>query len=108
VDVAGLPVRRRVTAEQADAALAGTDLDFSQRIAAKGLLTADRLISCLVAPAGTGKTHVMAAFAEAWTSLAGGLHVGEDRRRQVGEAATGLQRGHERGASPSKPSIRVA
>ena len=45
---------------QADAALAGTDLDYSQRQACKGLLTSKRLINCLVAPAGTGKTHVMA------------------------------------------------
>jgi hypothetical protein len=50
VDVAVMPVRPSVTAGQAAAALAGTDLDFSQRQAAEGLLTAGRLISCLVAP----------------------------------------------------------
>jgi hypothetical protein len=74
--VAVMPVRRRVTAEQADAALAGTDLDHSQRAAAKGLLTTQRLINCLVAAAGTGKTHVMAAYAQAWTSLTGGRVIG--------------------------------
>ena len=36
VDVALMPVRQRVTAGQADAALAGTDLDFSQLQARQG------------------------------------------------------------------------
>ena len=76
VDVALMPVRQRVTAGQADAALAGTDLDFSQLQAAKGLLTSERLINCLVAPAGTGKTHVVAAFARAWTALTTGRVLG--------------------------------
>ena len=76
VDVALMPVRQRVTAAQADAALDGTDLDFSQLRAAKGLLTSRRLISCLVAPAGTGKTHVMAAFARAWASIGAGRVIG--------------------------------
>jgi conjugative relaxase-like TrwC/TraI family protein len=76
VDVALMPVRQRVTAGQADDALAGTDLDFSQMRAAKGLLTSARLISCLVAPAGTGKTHVIAAFARAWASLGAGRVLG--------------------------------
>ena len=66
VDVAVLPVRQRVSAETAAAALAGTDLDYSQREACLGLLTSQRLINCLLAPAGTGKTHVMAAFSHAW------------------------------------------
>ena len=57
--------------EAAAAALAGTDLDYSQREACLGLLTSARLINCLVAPAGTGKTHVMAAFARVWERAAG-------------------------------------
>ena len=76
VDVALMPVRQRVTAALAAAALAGTDLDFSQMSAAKGLLTSRRLISCLVAPAGTGKTHVVAAFARAWASTGAGRVLG--------------------------------
>ncbi|MGH7732712.1 MAG: MobF family relaxase, partial [Gemmatimonadales bacterium] len=76
VDMARMPVRRRVTPEQADVALAGTDLDYSQRAAAKGLLTSTRLINCLVAPAGTGKTHVMAEFARVWTAETGARVIG--------------------------------
>ena len=63
-------------AEAAAAALAGTDLDYSQREACLGLLTSGRLINCLVAPAGTGKTHVMAAFARAWEEQRAGRVIG--------------------------------
>ena len=76
VDVALLPVPQRITPEAAAAALAGTDLDPSQREACAGLLTSTRLINCLVAPAGTGKTHVMAAFARIWTAETGGRVIG--------------------------------
>ena len=76
VDVAALPVSQRVSAESAAAALAGTDLDYSQREACLGLLTSGRLINCLVAPAGTGKTHVMAAFAGAWDGQRAGRVIG--------------------------------
>ena len=76
VDVAVLPVPQRVSAEAAAAALAGTDLDYSQREACLGLLTSSRLINCLVAPAGTGKTHVMAAFARVWAAQRAGRVIG--------------------------------
>jgi conjugative relaxase-like TrwC/TraI family protein len=76
VDNAILPVRQRITAAEAESALAGTDLDYSQREACLGLMTSARLINCLMAPAGTGKTHVMAAFARAWAELAGGRIIG--------------------------------
>ena len=76
VEVAVLPVPRRVSAEAAAAALAATDLDYSQREACLGLLTSGRLINCLVAPAGTGKTHVMAAFARAWDGQRAGRVIG--------------------------------
>jgi conjugative relaxase-like TrwC/TraI family protein len=76
VDVALLPVPQRITPETAAAALAGTDLDPSQREACAGLLTSARLISCLVAPAGTGKTHLMAAFARIWAAETGGRVIG--------------------------------
>jgi conjugative relaxase-like TrwC/TraI family protein len=75
-DVARLPVPQRITPETAAAALAGTDLDPSQREACQGLLTSARLISCLVAPAGTGKTHVMAAFARIWSAETGRRVIG--------------------------------
>ena len=35
-----------------------------------------RLINCLVAPAGTGKTHVMAAFARIWAAETSGRVIG--------------------------------
>jgi conjugative relaxase-like TrwC/TraI family protein len=76
VDVAVMPMRARLTEAQAEAALAGTDLDYSQREAVKGLLTSGRLISCLVAPAGTGKTHAMAAFARIWEQERAGRVIG--------------------------------
>jgi hypothetical protein len=37
-----------------------------------GMLTTDRFFACLVAAAGTGKTHVMAAFSTAWAQVTGG------------------------------------
>ena len=76
VDVALLPVPQRITPEAAAAALAGTDLDPSQLEACAGLLTSMRLINCLVAPAGTGKTHVVAAFARIWAAETGGRVIG--------------------------------
>jgi conjugative relaxase-like TrwC/TraI family protein len=76
VEVALLPVPQRVSAETAAAVLAGTDLDYSQREACTGLLTSGRLINCLVAPAGTGKTHVMAAFARVWEEQRAGRVIG--------------------------------
>ena len=77
VDVARVPVPQRVTPEAARAALEGTDLDYSQRQACAGLLASTRLINCLVAPAGTGKTHVMAAFARIWAAeVPGGRVIG--------------------------------
>jgi len=76
VDVAVMPVPQRVSAETAAAALAGTDLDYSQREACAGLLASGRLINCLVAPAGTGKTHVMAAFAKVWEQQRAGRVIG--------------------------------
>ena len=65
-----------VTDEQTDAALAGTDLDYQQREVVKGMLTSRVMAECLVAPAGTGKTHVMAAFAKAWAQITGGRVIG--------------------------------
>jgi len=61
-----------VTEGQATAALAGTDLDPQQRQAVAGMLAGTRFFSCLVAAAGTGKTHVMAAYSKAWAQLTGG------------------------------------
>jgi conjugative relaxase-like TrwC/TraI family protein len=66
------PAPELVTEGQAAAAVAGTDLDPQQRAAVTGLLTSGRFFSCLVAAAGTGKTHTMAAYSKAWAGLTGG------------------------------------
>ncbi len=67
---------QRVTAGAAAAALAALSLELDQRAAAQGLLTSERAVSVLVAPAGTGKTYTMAQFAKVWTEQAGGRVIG--------------------------------
>ena len=62
-------VPQRVTEDQADAALAGTELDEQQRNAVRGMLTSSRFITSLVAPAGSGKTRAMAEFSQIWRQL---------------------------------------
>lgn len=65
------PAPQLVTAEAAEEALAGTDLDYDQKIAARGLLTSTQLVTSLVAPAGSGKTHVMGPVSRAWMAETG-------------------------------------
>ena len=69
-------VPQLVTAAQAELALALSDLDPAQAKVAAGLLAARTAVSVLMAPAGSGKTHTMAAFARAWTQWTGGRAVG--------------------------------
>ena len=69
-------VAQLVTPHAADVALAGAGLGADQAEVAAGLLTARTAISVLVAPAGAGKTHVVAAYARAWTAVTGGRVVG--------------------------------
>jgi len=69
-------VPQRVEPDAAVASLADTDLDETQREVAAGLLTSRRAVEVLVAPAGTGKTHVVAAFARAWTAWTGRRVIG--------------------------------
>ena len=82
-------VPQLVTEAQADAALAGTDLDYEQRRVVKGMLTSGRFTNCLVAPAGTGKTHVMAAFARAWAEITGGRVIGLTLSENAARVMTG-------------------
>lgn len=70
------PAPQLVTEEAAEEALAGTDLDYDQRIAARGLLTSTQLVTSLVAPAGSGKTHVMGPVSRAWMAETGGRVIG--------------------------------
>ena len=76
LDAAVSKAGQAVTPAEAEAVLASADLDRQQRTVAEGLLTADRLISVLVAPAGTGKTRTMANFARAHTVATGGRVIG--------------------------------
>ncbi|HVT67216.1 MAG TPA: MobF family relaxase, partial [Trebonia sp.] len=67
---------QRVSAQAAGEALDGSTLDYDQKAAAIGLLTSQRAVSVLVAPAGTGKTYTMAQFAEVWTAQTGARVIG--------------------------------
>ena len=69
-------VPQLVTAAQAQAAVERAGLDAAQAEVAAGLLAARTAVSVLVAPAGAGKTHTMAAFARAWTGWTGGRVIG--------------------------------
>ena len=80
-------VPQLVTAGQAAATLAGTNLDEAQREVAAGLLTARTATSVLVAPAGAGKTHTVAAFARAWTAWTGRRVIGAHRSRPTPPAS---------------------
>jgi hypothetical protein len=76
VDQARRQVPQLVTAAQAAATLETTSLDEAQREVATGLLTARTATGVLVAPAGAGKTHTIAAFARAWTAWTGRRVIG--------------------------------
>jgi AAA domain len=52
------------------------DLDGEQHQAVIGLLTADRVVALLTAPAGAGKTRTIAAAATVWHTLTGGRLIG--------------------------------
>ena len=60
-----------------------SDLDYHQAAAVKGFLTSQRLVNCLVAPAGTGKTRTMAAFAYAWIAETGCRVIGLPSRENA-------------------------
>jgi conjugative relaxase-like TrwC/TraI family protein len=87
---------QRVSEKAASRALAKTGLDIDQRAAAYGLLTSQRAVSVLVAPAGTGKTYTMAQFAQLWTEQTGarvvGLTLSENAARVM--AGEGMSEAH--------------
>ena len=70
------PVPQLVTEIQARAAVTGTDLNPEQAAAVVKMLTAATATTVLVAPAGAGKSHTMAAFAGLWEVLTGGRVIG--------------------------------
>ena len=85
-------VPARVSEGMARRALAGRGLTGEQEDAAVRLLTSTTAASILTAPAGAGKTHTIAAYASAWTTLTGrrviGITTAENAARQM--AAEGL------------------
>jgi conjugative relaxase-like TrwC/TraI family protein len=62
------PVRQAVTNAEAGQAVSQTGLNPEQREVVAGLLTTQTAVTVLVGPAGSGKTHVVAEFAYAWTA----------------------------------------
>jgi hypothetical protein len=69
-------VPQLVTAAQARAAVAGTDLNREQAAAVVAMLTATTRTTTLTAPAGAGKSHTMSVFAALWELLTGGRVIG--------------------------------
>ena len=69
-------VPQLVTAGQAEAAAERPGLTGEQRDAVVMMLTASTAATVLIAPAGAGKSHTMAAFARLWTSLTGRRVIG--------------------------------
>jgi ATP-dependent exoDNAse (exonuclease V) alpha subunit len=72
------PIRPLVTEEQVQAELDRhhQDLDREQHQAVISLLTADRAMALLTAPAGAGKTRTIAAAAKVWHTLTGSRLIG--------------------------------
>ena len=72
------PIRPLVTEQQVRAELDRhhQDLDREQHQAVISLLTADRAMALLTAPAGAGKTRTVAAAAKVWHALTGGRLIG--------------------------------
>jgi ATP-dependent exoDNAse (exonuclease V) alpha subunit len=69
-------VPQLVSAGQARAAAEGAGLTGEQCDAVQMMLTASAAAAVLIAPAGAGKSHTMAAFARLWTSLTGRRVIG--------------------------------
>ena len=69
-------VPRLVSGDQARAAAGRTGLNTEQRDAVVLMLTTAAATTVLVAPAGAGKSHTMAAFARLWTSFTGRRVIG--------------------------------
>jgi hypothetical protein len=74
------PARRTVpqlvTGQAARSAAGDAGLHGEQRDAVVTMLTAATAATVLIAPAGAGKSHTMAAFARLWTSLTGRRVIG--------------------------------
>jgi conjugative relaxase-like TrwC/TraI family protein len=78
INQARRPIRPLVTEQQVRDELDRhhQDLDAEQRQAVSALLTTDRAMALLTAPAGAGKTRTIAAAATVWYTLTGGRLIG--------------------------------
>ena len=79
-------VPQRVSEGMARRALAGSGLTEEQEDAAVRLLTSATMVSVLTAAAGAGKTHMVAAYAQAWmrlTSRVIGITIAQNAARQM-------------------------
>jgi conjugative relaxase-like TrwC/TraI family protein len=78
IDQARRPIRPLVTEQQVQDELGRhhQDLDGEQHQAVISLLTTDRAMALLTAPAGAGKTRTIAAAATVWHALTGGRLIG--------------------------------
>ena len=65
-----------ISEETARGAVADTGLDAGQREAVVSMLTSTTATTPLIAPAGAGKSHTMAVFAELWTRYTGRRVIG--------------------------------
>ncbi|HEY1700975.1 MAG TPA: MobF family relaxase [Trebonia sp.] len=88
--IARTPVPQLISWDAAEAALADSNLDFDQRAAAMGLLTAAELVTSLVAPAGAGKTTVMGPLSRAHMAETGcrviGLTLSQNASHEMAKA----------------------
>ena len=73
---AGQAMPQAVTEAQARAAVTATGLNAEQADAVVRMLTATTAATALIAPAGAGKSHTMAAFAGLWELLTGRRVIG--------------------------------
>ena len=73
---AGRTVPQLVTEARAREAVTGTGLNAEQAAAVVMMLTATTAGTALIAPAGAGKSHTMAAFAGLWELLTGRRVIG--------------------------------
>ncbi|WP_406693279.1 MobF family relaxase [Saccharopolyspora sp. ID03-671] len=64
----------RISTSAVEKALRGTKLNDGQAKAVRAFATSGRRVQLLYAPAGTGKTTTMRAFAEAWRAEAGTVY----------------------------------
>jgi hypothetical protein len=85
------PIRPLVTEQQVRDELDQDHLDLAaeQRQAVITLLTADRAMALLTAPAGAGKTRTIAAAAAVWHALTGGRLIGLTLSENAARVMTG-------------------